>query len=146
MANINRTDDVSQQQEVLTIFATSPNGVSGIPTGSTLMSSFIVPRAMQIQSIQATAVGVSGAPQLLMGCLRFGTSAASFVIGTTMAIPAFGTSGYMSYSLGTVGGTQLNLQKGDVLVAQQLGGTGAATLSTIVNIVVKNMQDIKTWF
>lgn len=146
MGNINRTDDVSQQQEIITIYTQGIGLTLGIPSGSTLVAQCLVPRAMQIQSIQATALGVSGSPQILLGALRFGTSASSFVIGTTMALPAFGTSGYMAYSLGAAGNTQLNLQKGDLLVAQQLGGTGAATTNTVIDIVVKNMQDIKTWY
>ncbi len=144
MGNINRTDDVSQQQEILTISAFAPTGTSAIPTGSTLYCGVIVPRAMQIQSVQVTAFGVSGAPQALLGCLRFAGSA-SFVIGSTALIPAYGTSGYMGYSL-QGGTTALVLQKGDVLVLQQLGGAGAATTGVIMDIVVKNLQDLKTWY
>lgn len=146
MGNINRTDDVSQQQETITIFGVGSGLSLSVINGSTWVAQYVIPRPMQIQSIVATALGVSGAPQILMGALRFGTSASSFVIGTTMAVPTFGTSGFMAYSLGAAGNTQLNLQKGDLLVAQQLGGTGAATTNTIIDIVVKNMQDIKTWY
>ena len=145
MPNINRTDDVSQQQEIITLTASSPVGTSALPTGSTLYAGYIVPRAMQIQSAQLTCLGISGAPQALLGCLRFAATT-SFVIGTTTLIPAYGVSGYLPYSLGAAGSSQLNLQKGDLLVLQQLGGSGAATTTTIVNIVVKNIQDIKTWY
>ena len=147
MGIINRTNDTSEQQEAFTIFATSPNGISGIANGQTLVSSFIIPRAGQIQSVQATAFGVSGAPVILLSAWRFNSSgAASFVIGTTMAVPAFGVSGFMGYSIGAAGATTLNLSKGDVLSAVQSGGTGAASTQTLINVVVKNIQDIKTWF
>lgn len=148
MPNINRTDDVSQQQEILTIG--SLNATSGgsalIASGSTLYCGVVIPRAMQIQQAQVTCIGISGAPQALLGCLRFGTTSASFVIGTTTLIPAYGTSGYMPYSVGAAGSTTLNLAKGDLLVMQQLGGSGAATTNTLMTIVVKNLQDIKSWY
>ncbi len=147
MGNINRTDDVSQQQEILSIsyLNTGGGGSALIASGSTLYCSVVVPRAMQIQQVQSTCFGISGAPQVLLGCLRF-VNGISFVIGTTSLIPAFGVSGYMGVSIGAAGATVLNLQKGDVLVAQQLGGTGAASNATVINIVVKNLQDIKSWF
>jgi len=147
MGNINRTDDVSQQQEVLVIGGLNPGsgGSALVASGSTLYCSVIVPRAMQIQSAQSTCFGISGAPQVLLGCLRF-SAGISFVIGTTSLIPSFGVSGYLGVSIGAAGSTQLNLQKGDVLLAQQLGGTGAASTNTVINVVVKNVSDIKTWF
>ncbi len=147
MPNINRTDDVSQQQEILTISVLNTgSGASAlIPNGATLYCPVVVPRAMQIQSAQLTCFGISGAPQALLGCLRF-ASGTSFVIGTTTLIPSYGVSGYMGYSIGAAGSTTLNLQKGDVLVMQQLGGTSAATTGTIMDIVVKNVTDIKTWY
>ncbi len=147
MGNINRTDDASQQQEVLTIsyMNTGSGGTALIATGSTLYCNVVIPRAMQIQSVQSTCFGISGAPQVILGALRF-VNGTSFVIGTTSLIPAYGVSGYMGVSIGAVGSSQLLLQKGDVLVAQQLGGTGAASTSTVINVVVKNMQDIKSWY
>ncbi len=146
MPNINRTDDVSQQQEILTIssFAGLSAGGTSIPSGSTLYCGTIVPRAMTIQSIQHTCFGISGAPQALLGCLRFAATT-SFVIGSTALIPAYGVSGYMSYSL-QGGTTALQLQKGDVLVLQQLGGSSASTLAVNMSIVCKNVQDIKSWY
>ena len=144
----NRTNDVSEQQEVFTIFASALNGISGINNGSTLVSSFVIPRPCVVQSAQATAFGVSGAPVVLMSAWRFtpGTGAASFVIGTTMAVPAYAVSGFMGYSIGAAGSTTLNLQKGDILSVVQSGGTGAASLQTLINVVVKNTQDFKSWF
>lgn len=147
MGIINRTQDASEQQELWTIGCAGSGLSLSVINGSTFFCQMVVPRAVQIQSVQATALGVSGSPQILLGALRFNSSgAASFVIGTTMALPTFGTSGFLPYSLGAAGATTLNLQKGDLLVVQNLGGTGAATTNTIVNIVVKNLQDVKTWY
>ncbi len=146
MGIINRTNDTSEQQETISLYAVGSGLSLSVVNGSTCLGGYIVPRAMQIQSAQVTCLGISGAPQALLGALRFGTSAASFVIGTTSLIPSFALSGYMPYSLGAAGSTALNLQKGDLLVFQQLGGTGAASTNTMMTIVVKNLQDIKTWF
>lgn len=147
MPNINRTDDVSQQQEIFTISGlnSGSGGSALIASGSTLYCGVIVPRAMQIQQVQMTCFGISGAPQALLGVLRFAATA-SFVVGTTGLIPSYGVSGYLGYSIGAAGSTTLNLQKGDILVAQQLGGSGAASVNTVINVVVKNMADIKTWY
>lgn len=147
MGNINRTDDVSQQQEIysLNAFGGFSSTIAAINSGSTIYCGTIIPRQMQIQQAQATSFGVSGAPQLLLGCLRF-SNGTSFVIGTTMLVPAYGTSGYLPYSLGTAGSTTLNLVKGDVLVMQQLGGASAATTGVMMSVVVKNLQDFKTWY
>lgn len=144
----NREQDVSEQQEYFTIGALN-NGGGGsalIATGATIFCSTVVMRPVTIQQAQVTGIGLSGAPQVLLTCLRFGTTSASFVIGTTTLIPAYGTSGFLPYSLGTVGDTRLNLQKGDLLVLQQLGGSATATTNTMMTIVVKNTQDFKTWF
>ena len=147
MGLINRDNDASEAQEIYTIgyLNTGAGGSALVANASTLYCSTVIPRAMQIQSAQVTCFGISGAPQALLGVLRFAATA-SFVVGTTTLIPAYGTSAYMPYSIGAAGATTLNLQKGDVLVMQQLGGTGAATTSTIMNIVCKNIQDIKSWY
>ena len=147
MGLINRDNDVTEQQEIYSIsfLNTGGGGSALIATGSTLYCGVVIPRAMQIQSAQVTCFGISGAPQALLGCLRFAATA-SFVIGTTTLIPAYGTSAYLPYSLGAAGSTTLNLQKGDILVMQQLGGSGAASTSTIMNIVCKNIQDLKSWY
>lgn len=145
MPNINRTDDASQQQEILTL-SLSMLGQSNIVSGTTIFCGQVIPRAMQIQSAQVTCFGISGAPQALLGALRFGSTSSSFVIGTTTLIPAYGTSGFMGYSIGAAGATTLNLQKGDMLVMQQLGGSAAATTTVVMTVVVKNLQDIKSWY
>ncbi len=141
MGIINRTNDASEQKEIFT--ATQVNVVNSmdIPVG-------IVERACVAQSAAITLLGISGAPTAVLKALRFvaGTGGSSFVLGTTFAITAFGTSGYMSYSLVASGSTVLNLQKGDLLVVTAGGGTGAAATAMTIDIVVQNLQDVKTWY
>ena len=141
MGIINRTMDASEQKESLKVVATNPVNGQDIPVA-------IIERACTVTDAKVSLLGISGAPTVLLKALRFvaGTGGSSFVLGTTFAITAFGTSGYISYSLVSSGSTQLNLQKGDLLVAVQGGGTGAASTTTIVDVVVQNVQDIKTWY
>ncbi len=139
MGIINRTKDLSEQQRKISIYATTTTNLA------TFYSGQIVERPCTIVSGQATAYGVSGSPQLLLGVLRF-SSSTSFLIGTTYAVATYGTSGYLAYSLPAAGATTLNLQKGDVINMQTLGGTGAAAAGVIVELVVQDIQDIRTWY
>lgn len=141
MGIINRTKDASEQKESLTAVATLPVNGQDIPVA-------IIERPCVVTDAKVTLLGISGAPTVLLKALRFvaGTGGSTFNLGTTFAITAFGTSGFISYSLVAAGGTQLNLQKGDMLVAVQGGGTGAASTATIIDVIIQNVQDIKTWY
>ena len=139
MAIINRTMDASEQKESIKITASPWN------TGAEV----IVPieRACTITDAKVIGLGISGTPNVLLKGLRFiaGTGGSSFAIGSTFAVTAFGTSGYLSYSLPASGSTLLSLQKGDALVAT-LGGANAAFVAATLDIVVQNIQDVKTWY
>ncbi|MES1988821.1 MAG: hypothetical protein V4440_12495 [Pseudomonadota bacterium] len=141
MPLINRDNDVSEAKQSLTVSAANVVNNQDIPVA-------LIERACTVTDCKATLLGISGAPTLNLKALRFiaGTGGSSFVLGTTFAITAFGTSGYISYSLVASGGTVLNLQKGDLLVAVQGGGTGAGTTATLIDVIVQNIQDIKTWY
>lgn len=141
MGIINRTKDLSEQKESLTAVATNPVNQQDIPIA-------VIERPVTVLDAKVSLLGISGAPTVVLKALRFiaGTGGSSFVLGTTFAIGAFGTSGYVSYSLFAAGSSQLALQKGDLLVAVQGGGTGAASTATIIDVVVQNVQDIKTWY
>lgn len=141
MGIINRTMDSSEQKESLKVVATNPVNGQDIPVA-------LIERACTVTDAKVSLLGISGAPTVLLKALRFvaGTGGSSFVLGTTFAVTAFGTSGYIGYSLVASGSSQLNLQKGDLLLAVQGGGTGAASTTTIVDVVVQNLQDIKTWY
>jgi len=141
MGIINRTMDLSEQKEAIVVSTTLP--VNGTEVLLPPMS-----RNVTITDVKTSLLGFSGAPTVHLRALRFiaGTGGSSFAIGTSFAVTAFGTSGYMSYSLPAVGSTLLNLQKGDALVLIHGGGTGAACTTSTVEIVVQNMQDIKSWY
>lgn len=140
MGIINRTLDASEQKESLKALA---NNVS---TGTEFVVGPIE-RACTITDLKIAAVGTSGSPHYFVKGLRFvaGTGGSSFAIGTTFAVTGFGTSGYLSYSLPASGSSQLNLQRGDMLVVTA-GGTNAAAVAVAVDIVVQNIADIKTWY
>ena len=103
---------------------------------------------MLITDCKVAMQGVSGTPSIMLGALRFqgSTGAASFAIGSSFNITSYATSGYMSYSLPAAGSTLLQLMKGDILIAIQGGGTGAASTMTSIEIVAQNIQDVRTWF
>lgn len=141
MGIINRTMDASEQKEAKTVTVLSP--VNG--------SEVLLPpleRAMTLVDAKASLLGISGAPTVHLRGLRFiaGTGGSSFAIGSSFAVTAFGTSGYLSYSLPASGSSQLNLQKGDAISVIFGGGTGAACTTATVELVLQNVQDIKTWY
>lgn len=141
MAIVNRTMDVSEQKEAKCINVFNPVNGTEVLIGP-------IERACTISDVKATLLGISGAPTVHLRGLRFiaGTGGSSFAIGTSFAVTAFGTSGYVSYSLPAAGSTLLNLQRGDAIAVIFGGGTGAACTTAAVELVVQNIQDIKTWY
>lgn len=140
MGIVNRTMDASEQKESLKIAGGAVN--NGVE--------LVVPveRACNITDAKISLIGISGTPNYLLKALRFipGTGGSSFAIGSTFAVTAFGTSGALSYSLPATGSSLLSLQKGDMLVLTAGGGSGAAAVAVSMDIVVQNVQDIKTWY
>lgn len=138
MGIINRTLDDSEQKEAFVLPARTVINTLEVPVK-------IVERPCTLQQLSIVGVGLSGSPTALLRVNRFG--GASFVVGSTMLVPAMGTSGPILYpSLPAAGSSLLNLQKNDVVTVLFGGGTGAAADSVNVDIVVENIQDIKTWF
>lgn len=141
MGIINRTNDVSEQKEAFVVEVTNPVNQQDILVK-------LVERACTITDAKVSLLGISGTPNVLLKVLRFaaGTGGSSFAVGTTFPVTAFGTSGALSVSLPATGSTLLNLQKGDALVVVAGGGASAASTALVLDIVVQNIQDIKTWF
>lgn len=140
MGIINRTLDASEQKESVRVAVLSPVNTSEVMVP--------IERACTLDAAKASLLGISGAPTVFLRGLRFiaGTGGSSFAIGTSQAITAFGTSGVLTYSLPASGSTLLNLQAGDCVIVNFGGGTGAAATSSVVDLVFKNIQDIKTWY
>lgn len=140
MGIVNRTKDSSEQKESLKL------NVGPVATGADVVIGPIE-RACTITDMKVSCIGMSNTAHVFLKGLRFiaGTGGSSFAIGSSFALSAFGTSGYLSYSLPASGSTLLNLQKGDVL-ALQVGGSNAAVTGLAVDVVVQNIQDIITWY
>jgi hypothetical protein len=138
---INQNLDISQQKTRIQSF------ISTAVNGTTFMVG-MVENQMTITDCKVAMNGVSGSPSVMLGVYRFtaASGAMSFIIGSSFVVTSFATSGYMSYSLPTTGSTLLNLQKGDILMCVQGGGTGAASASTIIDVIAKNVQDVTTWY
>ncbi len=141
MAIINRTLDSSEQKEAW------PFAANAVASGTDIVVK-VVERACTITDCKVTSLGFSGAPVLQLKALRFvaGTGGSSFLIGASFVLSAQGTSGMQSYSLPATGSSQLLLQKGDVVIAWSQGGAATACTALAGEIVVQNMQDIKTWY
>jgi hypothetical protein len=101
---------------------------------------------MQIQTAKAYAAGLSGAPTSTLYVERFvvGTGGSTFAVGGALTHSAFGTSGIQSYSLPASGSSLLDCQAGDV-IRVLTAGSNAALGELMVDIVLKNVADIKTW-
>lgn len=140
MPNINRTDDISQQKELLE--QAIINSVTG-----TNYPLWVVSRAQTITDAKATALGLSGTPTATLNLQRFivGVGNTTIAISGALTQSAYGTSGFQTFSLPASGSSLLSLQKGDLLYVTA-GGTNAAVASMLVEVVVQNVQDIKTWY
>lgn len=138
MGIVNRTQDSSEQQEAYKAnHKTVVNG-NEFPIA-------IIERPQTIMQVQSSAFGISGAPTGMLRVVRdVGTT---FNVGLTFLVPAVGVSGAMGgLSLPASGDTRLNLVAGDVVSIIYGGGTGAAADHISVDLVVKNIQDIKSWY
>ncbi len=151
MAIINRDGDVSESKEW--VGWASNDGYAGptfgpgyIATGVTVPFCGPIPYPFQIQSIQAYAIGMSGAPQLAFSIFRplpnnggntviaLGVSNLVLVNGVTSL--ATGYSG-----LAAQNSTLLIGQKWDTLMFTTQGANSAVN-SLVVNVVWKKTQDI----
>lgn len=139
MGIINRTLDTSEQyQEAQAI-------VNNTVTATNYLV-YRAPRPQLITTARAVAHGMSGAPTATLYVERFvvGTGAVTFAVGGALTHAAFGTSGAQTFSLPASGSSLLNLQAGDC-VRVLTGAANTALVDLMVELVVKNVADIKTW-
>lgn len=142
MALVNRDKDVSEQQlEWHLPIATA------IATGLTLPVAR-VPYSAQAVQAHFEAVGISGSPTVNLEVHRFivgtGITQISGLMQASITLQALGTSGPQAASLAVSGSSLLNLQQGDVLVWKS-GGANSSVNAASVTIVVKALQDIKSF-
>lgn len=139
MGIVNRTLDTSEKNKQMDV--TINNTVTG--------KDYIVyraPCAMEIVDARAAGVGLSGTPTSTLKLQRFVTGAGltTISISGALTVTAIGTSGALQYSLPAAGSSLLSLAAGDVVVATS-AGTNAALEQQYVSLVVKSLQDIRTW-
>jgi hypothetical protein len=127
------------------------NEWSALPTGSTIVLA-VVPYLASLDVVQLYAFGLSGAPTAQILVNRFipgvGVSAGGFTVfnlGSTQALPSYGTSGVLSvtfgFSLPQIGSTLTTLFANDVIFIQT-GGTNAAVTGLVGAAVLRPLQDI----
>lgn len=140
MGIVNRSMDVSEQQQVVEL----NRKLAAASEDHFIMH---VPHPMQIQSVKAIASGISGSPEAQLELKRFvvGAGLTTISIGASLAVEAIGTSGPQSFSLPASGSSLLELQEGDVLNVATAGANSAAD-NLVVSVVVKSLQDIKSWY
>lgn len=149
MAIINRDGDNSEKKEWCTWVGS--NGVTGIPTGASIFLCGPIPYPYQFQTIQAYAVGMSGAPQLAFyifrplvagpgasfpGCTYISIGNSNMVLTNGLTAMPLGYSGLV-----TQGSTLLIGQQWDSIVAVTSVANSACT-QLVVNMVLKKTQDI----
>ncbi len=139
MGIINRTKDISEQKDLVEVV------IDDTITGR-IYPIYTAPRAQTLLDARNVCLGLSGAPTMALFVNRFviGTGGFSAAVGGALTLSAFGTSGAQQYSLPATGSSLLALQSGDWL-SLKAAGSGAAVTDNIIELVVQNVQDVKTW-
>lgn len=139
MGIINRTKDVTEQKEVVSVL------IDDTITGR-VYPVYKAPRAQTLVDVRNDCLGLSGAPTMSLFLNRFvvGTGGQSFAVGGALTASAFGTSGSQQYSLPASGSSLLAMQSGDWL-SVKAGGANAALTDNMIELVIQNIQDIKTF-
>lgn len=149
MALVNRDKDVTEQINVWNkIVDATPSSISagisnpGVATGNTYVL-MTVPYPAQLMAAGSASYGTSGSPVHSLWIYRFAGGFTSIAVGQTLAVTAFGTSGYQGFSI--FAGVSYPLQAGDQLVLYTQA-SNAAVAVTSVGLAVKALQDIKSYF
>lgn len=149
MPIINRDLDQSQQKECYAVVLNgTPSGVSagvmnpGLATAQTFVVCNI-PYPATLVNIEESVYGLSGTPTHSFWIYRFAGGFTSIQVGASYNVTAFGTSGVLAHSL--YGAATYPLLAGDQIALYALG-TNAAVASAQVNVVIKALQDYKSYF
>ncbi len=140
MGIINRTNDASEQKDLV------QTSFQAVGTAFTLLI-HKAPRAQVITDAKCSTTGLSGAATVALALERFvvGAGLTHIAIGGALTVANLSTSGSQTFSLPAAGSTLLNLAAGDVLCALT-GGANAAAVQYLIDVVVQNTQDIKSWY
>jgi hypothetical protein len=104
-----------------------------------------VPYPAQLISAWTSGRNTSNTPHVSLWVHRFtpGSGFTSIVMGSTVALPEFGTSGGVTFNVAAAGVTYA-LQAGDQLVAYVQPAATSTVSQLSVSFVVEALQDIKT--
>jgi hypothetical protein len=106
---------------------------------------FTVPYPAQLLQAGASYWGTSGSPSHSLWVYRFAGGFTSIQVGASLAVTAYGTSGYQGFSI-LPASTSFPLQAGDVVALYSLGGSSAAVASATITLCIQALQDVKTHF
>ena len=150
MPLVNRDKDQSEQRDLYQSSITgTASGVSAgvmnpvVATGQTYPLC-VISRPGQLIAAGTACWGISGTPNHNLWVYRFAGGFTSILVGASLAPTAFGTSGYVGYSMAAAS-ISFPLQTGDQIVLNTTG-SNAAFASVQIALVVKALQDIKSDF
>lgn len=146
MAVVNRDKDITEKMENF-------SAVQNLTVAASAGQSFFVAQAPYpgvLKAVSFAAQSVSGSPQVAIDIRRWSGSGVTTIpfVSTTMVVTATGISrAYQSISLAGPGTTLVQLQAGDVIVANALfSGGNVAAANCCVTAVIAASQDIKEHF
>lgn len=136
----NRTLDPSEQKKNINV------NLGATATGATAIA-LHVPFNCNLNAVQVSAFGLSGAPTVSLVNNRFipgtGFTAITVAVGTSNAVPAYGTSGVLAAGI-LLGASFTQLFANDVLMIVT-GGSNAAVTGLGAVLVIQPIQDVKTF-
>lgn len=133
----NRDKDVSEKRRIISY------DLGAVLTGSTTLLNIVANQSKIVGAMSAVA-GVSGTPVYSLWLYRFnvGLGLTSMVLGSTISMSAYGTSGAQTFSVSAAGVTN-PLQAGDALVLFAQGANSAVT-QCVVGLAIEALQDFQT--
>lgn len=139
MAIINRSLSKSTKRQTFTLVKSTATA-TGVTTVITQ-----IPFIGLVQSFYCAAIGISNTPTASLNLYRFNATGGftSIVVGATLTLPEFGTSGAVSSGFTALSAGVTCLQ-GDLLVALSGGANSAAALVTYSG-VIEPTQDILSY-
>ena len=139
MGIINRDLDVTQRR--VSVHRTIEGGLA---TGVTAIVG-VVENSGLVLGTYASAFGLSNTPTVSFNLYRFNSTGGftSIPLGSTITVPAFGTSGFITPGFTAVTGSTaggVTCLQGDLVVALS-GGTSAAVATAMLGCVLQRQLD-----